>query len=93
MRTFLCAITAGGGLFLALAPFAAESNALETLPPEVLTNAAQIRALPPALSALALPVALTGVVLDNAAPPHPPRKLLVKNARVYSRAGEPRLNH
>ena len=89
MRTFLCAITAGGGLFLALAPFAAESNALETLPPEVLTNAAQIRALPPALSALALPVALTGVVLDNAAPTHRALMLLDQTAGIYALADQP----
>ena len=83
MRIFLRAITAGGGLFLASAGFAAELKTPESLPVAVLTNASQIRSLIPAQAALALPVELTGVVMDNAAPNRQAIILQDQTAGIY----------
>ena len=67
MRALLCRLRFVGWL-LALAGSAAHLAAKEPAPEEVLTHATQIRELPPAQTARALPVNVTGVIIDDSSP-------------------------
>jgi signal transduction histidine kinase len=83
MRAILSPIKAGGWLLLVLIGSTAGLLAREILPAGGLTTAAQIRELTPAQAARALPVSLTGVVMDSADPNRQAIILADQTAGIY----------
>jgi signal transduction histidine kinase len=87
MRVFLPDLKAAG-LLAALACCVVNAAAQPPPPTDVLTNAAQVRNLTTAQAAQALPVRLTGVMIDSASPSQRTLILADQTAAMYVRANQ-----
>ena len=90
MRAFLPDLKAAG-LLAALAGCVAAAAAQPPPPADVLTNAAQVRNLTPAQAARALPVRLSGVMIDSASSASPNQRALIladQTASLYVLANQ-----